>query len=320
MTQTKTQMKRWIGALTLASAATAAAPEAFAQDIQIRGPLANARSVARMVRYREGRFSLTPTFGVTLQDEFSRELLVGARAEYHFTDWLGVGVWGAGAVAHIDTSLTDQVVQRSPGNTPNVPNRDNFNQQVGRRNWLVDLHVSFIPLRGKFALFQNLVADVDFYVTGGVAFVGVEERADATLASSTVGLDGATAANSVRDWRNNQVARSSRVAIAPTFGFGINFFINRFVSIGFEYRAMPFSWNRAGTDENSVENLCGPNGTTSCEGFSDIVATYFRSSSNPRAANGRRAVIDENDRSFSFNQMVMLGVSIYLPTAPHIGP
>lgn len=303
-------MKRLLAPLVLAGVALATSPAA-AQEIQLRGPLAGARSVARLVQYRQSRFALTPTFGITLQDEFSRELLVGLRGEYHFTDWLGVGFWGAFAPAHIDTSLTDQITARSPGGTFNVPRANQFTNQVGRRNFLFDLHVSFVPLRGKFALFQNLVADTDFYILAGVAFVGLEERADVTLRSSssyaTDYLSGSQrqSAEQIQNAINaSQTARASRIAIAPTVGFGINFYLNRFVSIGFEYRIMPFSWNRSGTDEDSANT----------PGVSDTVANYFQSD-----VRRRLGVIDSNDRSMTMNQIVNFGVTFFLPTQPRIG-
>lgn len=306
-------MKRLFGTLVLAGA-TLVTSSAAAQDIQIRGPLAGARSVARLVRYRENRLSLTPTVGITLQDEFSRELFFGVRGNYHFADWIGVGAGFAYATG-FDTSLTDEIAARSPGNTPNIPARARFPEQIGRRNYMIDVYATFIPLRGKFALFQNLVADLDLYFVAGVALVGVTERADFSLPSQTSGLDDAAASALRRRWAGSQSARASRMAIAPTFGFGLNFFINRFVSVNLEYRATPFTWNRSGTDENSTETRCGEAGNASCAGFSDLVSTYFATSSAQRVAR-----VTSDDRTLSFNQMVTLGVSIFLPTAPRIGP
>ena len=311
-----TTMKRLIGTMALAGAALAASP-AQAQEIQLRGPLAGARSVSRLVEYRAGRIAVTPIFGISLLDEFSRDLFFGVRADYHFTDYFGIGVMGAAAPVHINTSLTDQVGARSPAGTVNVPYASaggrtatapahgGFADQIGRRNWMADVHVSFIPLRGKFALFQSLVADIDFFIFAGAAFVGVEERADTSL--------NATATDTQR--ANSQTARASRVAIAPTFGAGLNFYITRFLSLNFEYRATPFQWNRSGTDENSTQSLCGADGRQSCEGFSDYVSTYFN-----RDPSRRQTVINSDDRSWSFNQMFTIGLSIYLPTSPRVGP
>lgn len=303
-------MKRLLAPLVLAGVALASSPAA-AQEIQLRGPLAGARSVARLVQYRQGRFALTPTFGISLVDEFSRELYVGLRGEYHFADWIGVGFWGAFAPAHIDTALTDQISAQSPGGTFSVPQASQFSNQIGRRNFLFDVHATFVPLRGKFALFQNLVADTDFYILAGVAFVGVEERADVTLRSSPsyetpylTGSNRQTSDQIQRATLASQTARASRIAVAPTVGFGINFYINRFVSIGFEYRLMPFSWNRSGTDSSSAAS----------DTVSDTVGNYFQS--DPRR---RLGVIDSNDRRLDMNQMVNFGVTFFLPTSPRIG-
>lgn len=309
-------MKRLLTTLALSGAAFLSLPAAAqAQEIQLRGPLAGARSVARLVRYRENRLGLTPTFGVSIQDQYSRDLFVGLRAEYHFADWFGLGIWGAAAPVNVNTSLTDQIGTRSPGGTPNVPVASAFSQQVGRRQFVFDLHATFIPLRGKFALFQNLVADVDFFIFAGAAFVGVEERADLDETTGASITDPAARAAVNNALRRNQTQRASRVAIAPTFGAGLNFYINRFISVNLEYRAMPFSWNTSGTDENSTVNRCGSAGNASCEGISDIVATYFET--NPMA---QRSRINSDDRSFQLNQMVNFGVTFYLSPNPHIGP
>jgi outer membrane beta-barrel protein len=301
---------------------TAVAAPALGQEIQIHGPLAGASAVSRLVHYREHRLVLTPTFGITLQDEFTRELFTGLRAEYYFNDWLGLGIWGAYAAAHVDTSLTDQVVSRSAStgnplnsswnggsNTTNVPYRNNFPMQIGRRNWVMDLHLTFVPLRGKFALFQNVVANVDFFIFAGPALIGVEERSD--FANNSTDLTNADQHNDIirAAARNVANGRTSRVAVTGTFGFGLNFYINRWISLNFEYRAMPFAWNTSGTDENTTRSLCGAGGHDSCSGFSDLVVTQ-----------GAHTVIDSNDRSLRMNQMVNFGLSFYLPGGPRIGP
>jgi outer membrane beta-barrel protein len=259
-------------------------------------------------------------FGISLQDEFSRDLFFGLRAEYFFTDNFGIGVMGAVAPVHIDTSLTDQVAAQSPGGTANVPIASNFPQQVGRRNWMADVHLTFVPLRGKFALFQSLVADVDFFLFAGAAFVGISERQDTSISTDQVPgdlMDMRTRARSPTGL--SQTARSSRVAIAPTIGAGLNFFVNHFISLNFEYRVTPFTWNPAGTDESSAASTCGLGRNESCDGNSDYVSTYFDRPSTGVSA-PRRTIINEEDRLWRFNQMFTFGLTFYLPTAPRIGP
>jgi hypothetical protein len=91
--------------IALALLTTLAAPSstAQAQDVQVEGPLAGQPAVRHMRLYREGRLRLMPTFGMTLQNEFTRALLAGAEVSYGLTDWLSIGVWGAYSVVQVET-------------------------------------------------------------------------------------------------------------------------------------------------------------------------------------------------------------------------
>jgi outer membrane beta-barrel protein len=309
-------MKRLVGALAFLGA-TAAASSAMAQEIQIRGPLANAVSCRHCVEYRTGRVSLSPTFGMTLQDEYDRTMFVGLNAQYHFNEVIALGAWGAFGAIHIPTPLASQIQDRlsmggSPS-TPNIPDGSKFTQQVGQLNWILSVpQLTLVPLRGKLALFQNIFIDTDFYIFGGLGIIGLSERANfPENPGGTVGTTpdaGALAAN--------QVARASRVAFTGTFGVGLNFYITHFLSLAVEYRAFPFSWNTMGTDENSTASTCGVHGTSSCAGFPDYAVPAQGSEGSYRG--GGQFVLDANDRAFHWNQMVNFSLSFFLPTAPHI--
>ncbi len=283
------------------------ASQASAQEVQITGPLAGAPAVRRMRLYREGRILIEPNFSFTLQDEFARSLIAGAHIGYYFTDWLGVGVWGGYAVASLDTGLTDEI--RTGGVTtdrnrlslpagrcndrfggPECASRNqSFSDQIGRMTWVAALQLEFIPLRGKLAMFQKLFVDTDFHIFLGAAMVGVEERENIGLQGSGTTLANTCSVNDTACLLNSQTARSSRLAIAPTFGAGLTMMFNDFVGLNFDWRGMPFSWNTSGTDESGDDDGDFPDGE-----------------------------IDEDDRFFKFNQMVQIGIVIYLPTAPTI--
>jgi outer membrane beta-barrel protein len=294
-------MKRFAITLTIAAACLAGSgmqgvsSRAHAQDVQVQGPLAGAPAVIGLRVYREMRFSIQLHATMTLQDEFSRAIFTGGQLMFHFTDWLGVGIWGGYAAGNIDSSLSDQIVQKGQTNAVNVlslPNAKNFTNQIGRMKWIAAPQVTFIPLRGKLGIFEKLFVDTDFYVFGGVAFVGLEERAnvdaDFTRGCLTMGDNGGLAA-AIRCLGDTQGARSSRMAIAPTFGAGLSLFLADFVSMSLEWRAMPFAWNTSGTDESG-----SPRGD-----FPD-------------------KQINESDRLSHFNHMLTLGFGFYLPTKPKI--
>jgi opacity protein-like surface antigen len=282
----RTAMKRRFFKGLLATAgvgvALCAAPTANAQEIQLTGPLKGAPAVRKMRLYREGRFEVAPTVSFTLLDEYRRTILVGGRLTYNVKDWIGVGVWGAFGAIQTTTDLTDQidtVAVRDPRTAPNLNHTASggtapFGDQTAKISWVAAPQITFIPFRGKLAIFQKIFVDTDFYVSPGVAFVGISERADCG------GGGGQLPCADARTF-----STQSRTAIAPTFGLGLSFYASNLVSIGVEYRALPFSWNRGGFDQRGGGN-------------------------NNKFPDGK---IDSADQTFKWNQMVTLSVGFSFP-------
>jgi opacity protein-like surface antigen len=267
-----------------------AAPAADAQELQLTGPLKGAPAVRHLRLYRQGRFEIAPAVSFSLLDEYRRTILVGARLNYNITDWLAIGVWGAGGVVSSTTDLTDKIDVTSPRdqltainvNHQNFPfggSKASFADQTAKISYVVSPQLTFIPFRGKLAIFNKIFVDTDLYLAGGVAFVGIQEREDCGTASGMVAC--------------NQPATfslTSRSKIAPTLGLGLTFYPTGFFSLGVEYRALPFSWNRAGFDSRGT----GPNGN-----FPD-------------------QQVNSNDETFKFNQFVTIALGFSFPTKPKI--
>jgi hypothetical protein len=85
--------------------------------------------------------------------------------------------------------------------------------------------------------------------------------------------------------------RTSRMAIAPTFGVGLSMYFTDYLALTLEYRAFPFKWNTSGTDEG------GQNKERQADNSGEF-------------PDGQ---INEADRIFHFNQMFKLGLAFYLP-------
>jgi outer membrane beta-barrel protein len=277
---------------------------ASAQEVQITGPLAGAPAVRHMRQYRVDRFNLVPGVGYTLQDEFARSLFLGLEANYHFLDWLGIGIWGGYAVGQIDTDLTSQVAaagQTTDRNRLSLPQANatasgmggNFTNQVGRILWGISAHLMFVPLRGKLSLFQAVFVDTDLYVIAGIALFGLEERA-ATVDSAgnplTVCNTPEPSGLSSAACLATQTARAGRVTPAPMLGVGLSLYANSWFGIALEWRAFPFSWNPSGTDEAGSPRGNFPDG-----------------------------VIDGRDSRTTFNQMANIGLIFNLPPDQPIG-
>ncbi len=270
---------------------------AEAQEILLTGPLAGAPAVRKLRLYREGRFEVAPAISFTLLDEYQRTMLVGARVNYNLTDWLALGVFGGFGAVKIPTALSDEIQDVNEGRSCRDNNGNlidvgtlpaaqaqecrltavnlgpDFKEQIASMDWVLAPQLTVVPFRGKLALFQSIYLDTDLYFFAGPAFIGVSERK---------GCDPATGGSCT-----NAAAfdKESRVAIAPTFGLGFAFYMNKWSAIGFEWRGLPYSVNTGGFDTKGGEK----------DGeFPDNKIT-------------------EKDRQLRFNQMLTLSFNMYFP-------
>lgn len=278
------------------------ASSADAQEIQLTGPLAGAPAVRKLRLHRQGRFEIAPGVAFTLLDQYERTLMPGAKATYHITDWFGVGLYGGFGVSYT-TALTEELQakavdsRRCDANPAakacrltavnltrgGITNPDGSkttgklaDDQLGKISWVLAPQLTFVPFRGKLALFSALFVDtdVDFFV--GPAIVGLNERAPCGQND-----DGTPVAACSKNF-----SVASRVAVAPTFGLGLNFYPLQYLGFGAEFRALPFNWNTSGFDNHGG----GPDGS-----FPD------------NAVNGK-------DSEFHFNSLLSLHVSVQFPT------
>ncbi len=267
---------------------------AQAQEILLTGPLAGAPSVRKLKLYRQGRFEIAPTATFSLLDEYQREIYFGARLNYNLADWIALGVWGAYGAVKVDTALAENIqtvnVQRqnvnntqlSHGQPPTTDARitsvnlgPNFLNQLGTIDWVLAPQLTVVPFRGKIALFQSIFADTDLYLFGGAAVVGVRERGNCAAGTCS---------------SPQSFNLQSSVAIAPTFGLGLSFYVNNWNAFGFEWRGMPFSRNTSGFDNHGG----GPGNK-----FPDYA-------------------ISSADKEFKFNQMLTVSWGFFFPTKPDI--
>jgi len=289
--------RRFVGAILaslVAAGVLASSAAADAQEIQLTGPLKGAPAVREMRMYREGRIEIAPAASFTLLDEYRRTMLFGARLTYNIKDWLGIGVWGAYGGVTLTTTLANEINNTAPRDTLTAINVNHggdpttmppgrltpadFNDQTAKLNYVVAPQLTFIPFRGKLAIFNKIFVDTDFYAAGGVGFVGIQER-------QSCGGGGQISCATPASFQ-----LQSETKIAPTFGVGFTFYLGGTVSLGVEYRALPFSWNRAGFDSRGS----GPGNN-----FPD-------------------GQINSQDDTFRFNQMVTVSLGFSLPIHPKI--
>lgn len=251
---------------------------AAAQEIQLTGPLAGAPAVRKLRNYREGRFEIALGPGFTLLDEYQRTIFVAGRLQYNITDWLGLGVFGGFGAANISTDLTDQINAR------------------GQRT---DRTATNLPSNPR-AEYADQTGKLKWMAAPQVTFSPFRGKLalfQKLFVDTDLYVHGGAAFVGVEERADCALGKcassfdvASRTAVAPTFGLGLTLYASGFVNLNLEYRAYPFSWNRGGFDTRGS----GPDAS-----FPDNR-------------------INEEDRTFKFNQMFFVALGFYLPTSPGI--
>ena len=197
-----------------------------------------------------------------------------ARAlNYNITDWFAIGVWGGvrRRSARRPTSPTRSTASRRA--TPSRRATSNHSAQpVGPPGTAAVVHrpdrrrsrtssspqVTFIPFRGKLAIFNKLFVDTDLYAPRAAS---CRRHPGARGLRRGTGRPRATTPALVRRWLEPDEDRARRSASASRSTRA------DFVVVGVEYRALPFSWNRAGFDSRgSGTNGNFPDGKVNGDG------------------------------------------------------
>jgi hypothetical protein len=290
-------------AVAIAGAAVGAST-AEAQEIQITGPLAGAPALHNQRLHRQGRFEIAPNVSFTLLDEYQRTIMPGLKLTYHINDWFGVGVWGGYGIQY-STGLTDELQEKAVDDRACFANPSQkacqltavslthrkgaslSDDQLGRFQWTVAPQLTFVPFRGKIALFNALFVDTDVSIFVGGAIVGLQQRRHCGDTGEDA-EDGEP--RTCSDASSFQL--ESKITGAPTFGLGLNFYPTQFFGFGAEWRGIPFSWNTSGFDAYGG----GPDGN-----FPDDK-------------------VNSTDEAFHFNSMITINLTFRLPTKVQISP
>ena len=183
-----------------------------------KGPLEGEPIVRKKMELRKFRFQLTPYVGMSLSQPFVHMGYVGAKATFHFADWIGVrGTFGYGIVP-LESKLLKAINNgglpegRAPG-TPDpdlgnragtecagsAPCRNTFEQDnpapllhdfrsgLVRAQWQASVDAVFTPFAGKLGLFSAIFTEYDIYVFGGLGLVNYAKHYND---ESTIQLNG----------------------------------------------------------------------------------------------------------------------------------
>ncbi len=178
-----------------------------------KGPLEGEPIVRKKIQLRKFRFQLTPYVGMSLSQPFVHMGYAGAKATFHFADWIAVrGTFGYGVVP-LESKLLKAInggglpTGFAPGtNDPDLPvNMDNpgatrcegasncrnngdvdnpapllhdFRAGLVRAQWQASVDAVFTPFAGKLGLFSAIFTEYDIYVFGGLGLVNYTKHYD----------------------------------------------------------------------------------------------------------------------------------------------
>ncbi len=117
-------------------------------------------SVRRQLLFRSARFELSPAAGVAFGQTYQRDLFVGVTGRYHLTNAFSAGVNALVGATAFDTSIAGNTEELDPLGAREL----NYTTQT----LLTDVHLSYVPLSGKYNLFGSVIKHYDVYIAVGV--------------------------------------------------------------------------------------------------------------------------------------------------------
>lgn len=183
-------------ACALAFAALTPAP-AHAENPALEG----APPVMHGIKLLDGRHTVAPQFGLTLNDPYERNLMAGLSYRYYLASWVGIGVdiWAGGGV---ETSLTDDI-NREVGFS-----QSSFQLGTSSLRLLANATLELVPFTGKAMIFGDQFVRVDLHIDLGIGVA---------LTSGSGRVDDET-------------------SVAPMVGVGLRFFPNAWLSVGIDLK------------------------------------------------------------------------------------
>jgi len=162
-------------------------------------------AVQRMYVLRNGRFELAPSLAFTFNDQFVSHNALGVALNYWVTNVLAVGanfLWYQGLESESDLNFS---IRRSTRLA--VP--------ITQYQMAGNLNFTYVPIYGKFTLFNEAIFQWDSYLVGGVGMI--RTRPVATVDPAVRSFD--------FDWR-----------ISFNAGIGLRVFLTRYLTIFGELR------------------------------------------------------------------------------------
>jgi outer membrane beta-barrel protein len=211
------------------------------------------------------RTEIAALAGATVNDPFLVHYSAGASASYYFSDVLSVGVQGQ-KYFQTSTGLSGDVI--SLNSLPDLNQLDFYG----------GVHFNYIPVYGKFALL-NKVVGFDTYLNLGAGVTGnriLEPFAfNSTIENNELGSFCGTAAGA--SYANGGFCtdenadgtldfagefKNLQIALSPSIGAGVRFFVSDFMSVTFDVKDYFFQQTTLSRQNVFTQNVVVSAGTS----------------------------------------------------------
>jgi outer membrane beta-barrel protein len=221
-----------------------------------RNPLAGQPAVRRRLQMRKLRFEVTPQFVTSINQDYKHAFGPGLNLQFHFTDWLAVGVQGVYTV-NANTALEDRVRgqltiedQAKPETIYQYgkvqPTQQIHDQHVLGINAIFSAYAQITPFYGKIAFFSALFVNYDLYVNGGIGFVNYVQKGCCRTIPDNPPKD--APAGSLPDPNLQDGSQFAGLKIGGQIGVGAHIYFNEWFGLQFELRDYIVGANPGGLD------------------------------------------------------------------------
>ncbi len=187
--------------------------------------------VVRKPFLKSRRTELLPMFGTTMNDNMVRHYTVGGQLSYYLTDVLAIGVEGQYYVHSFREPF--DLVARQARRLPTV----------NQYNWSASLNFHYVPVYGKFAIFDKKLITWEAFFTAGIG-AGQSEVVP----------------------RDTKFPGFTNLLIIPNVGVSMRFFLAKWLTVSLGIRDYVFYDKFEPTDRSPTMNATAEQAKSNADG------------------------------------------------------
>lgn len=180
---------------------------------------------------KAGRFELTPTLNLSVNDPFFTKYFGGLKLDYHLTEFWSVGVTGAAGAS----SPTGSASICTANQGCSKPTDAQLYQVPGRIRSMAGAEVAWSPVYGKLNILAEVPVHFDLSILGGADWVSYDEVLSAAVAATGKSPGGAS-------------------SIGGHLGLGMRLFLSRLMALRLEVKDYVYKADIGNLDKSQLQS------------------------------------------------------------------